>query len=115
MNAVLVSGAFVGLVYGLLGVGLVLLYRGSRVVNFAYGEFGMIAAYIYADMRFGTASFSSTDNGLWPALPVAVAVSAAIAVAVEIVLIRPLREAPRVKALIGTFAVASLLLVFAIR
>ncbi len=40
----LVSGAIQGAVYGLLGLGLVLLYKGNRIFNFAQGEFGTVAA-----------------------------------------------------------------------
>jgi branched-subunit amino acid ABC-type transport system permease component len=53
VTSVVVRGFFVGLVYGLLGIGFVIVYRGSRVVNFAYGETGMVAAMIFADVRFG--------------------------------------------------------------
>jgi branched-subunit amino acid ABC-type transport system permease component len=38
MGAVLLSGFFVGLVYGLIAVGLVVIYRGSRVLSFCYVE-----------------------------------------------------------------------------
>ena len=69
MQAVIVNGVFVGLIYGLLGVGLVVVYRGSRVVNFAYGETGMLAAFVYADIRFGHSALSSGDRGLTIALP----------------------------------------------
>ena len=74
MSAVLVNGFFVGLIYGLLGVGLVTLYRGSRVVHFAYGETGMVAAFVFADIRYGAGSstLTVTDNGIWTGLPVAV-------------------------------------------
>ena len=41
MTTVVVNGFFVGLVYGLLAAGLVVVYRGSRIINFAYGETGM--------------------------------------------------------------------------
>ena len=37
MSTVLVSGLFIGLIYGVVAVGLVVIYRGSRVISFAYG------------------------------------------------------------------------------
>ncbi len=40
-------GLGVGAVYALTGQGLVLIYRGSGVVNFAQGAFAMIGAFIY--------------------------------------------------------------------
>lgn len=117
MNAVILNGAFVGLVYGLLGVGLVVIYRGSRIINFAYGETGMLAAFVFADLRYGTDPLAVTvqDKGIVVALPVAILVGAAIGAATERVVIRPLRDAPRLRPLVGTFAVGSLLLVFALR
>jgi branched-subunit amino acid ABC-type transport system permease component len=113
MTSVIVSGFFVGLVYGLLGIGFVIVYRGSRVVNFAYGETGMIAAMVFADLRFGTRTAlygqAVKDHGLILALPVAVLVAAAIAAATEFVVVRPLRSAPRIQVLVGTLAVGALL------
>ena len=117
MNAVVVNGLFVGLVYALLGIGLVIAYRGSRVVNFAHGETGMVAAFLFADIRHGTAqvTLQVADRGLWLALPAAVLVGAAIGALTEYFVVRPLRDAPRIRPLVGTFALGSLLLVFAIR
>src|ERR1041384_8759645 len=44
---VIVLGAIVGLTYGLLAVGLVLVYRTNRVVNFAHGEIGAFGAAFF--------------------------------------------------------------------
>ena len=41
---VLVQGVIVGLGYGLLALGLVLIYRTNRVLNFAQGQLGVVAA-----------------------------------------------------------------------
>jgi branched-chain amino acid transport system permease protein len=41
-----ISGLGVGAVYALSGVGLVLLYRSSGVLNFAFGALGAIGAYV---------------------------------------------------------------------
>lgn len=42
----IVSGLGVGAVYALSGVGLVLLYRSSGVLNFAFGALGALGAYL---------------------------------------------------------------------
>jgi branched-chain amino acid transport system permease protein len=117
MSAVIVNGFFVGLIYGLLGVGLVVVYRGSRVVNFAYGQTGMVAAMFFADFRFGQALYGGggVDRGLLYTLPAAILIAAAIGVATELLVVRPLRSAPRVQAAVGTFAIGSFLYVFAYR
>ncbi|MFO7665321.1 MAG: branched-chain amino acid ABC transporter permease [Desulfobacterales bacterium] len=42
----IVSGLAVGIVYGLIGIGMNILYGVIRVVNFAHGEFMMLGAYL---------------------------------------------------------------------
>ena len=44
----LVIGLFTGLTYGMLAVGLVLVYRSSRFVNFAHGSVGAFGAAMLA-------------------------------------------------------------------
>jgi len=41
---VIVLGAITGMVYGILAVGLVLVYRSSRIINFAHGQIGAFGA-----------------------------------------------------------------------
>jgi branched-subunit amino acid ABC-type transport system permease component len=42
-----VLGLGLGAVYALLGQGLVMIYRGSGVVNFAQAGFAVAGAYVY--------------------------------------------------------------------
>jgi branched-chain amino acid transport system permease protein len=114
MDTILVDRFFIGLLYGILAIGLVVGYRGSRVVNFAHGETGMVAAMFFADIRFGrNATGLAEDHGLLLALPVALVIAAAIGAATELAVVRSLRQAPRIQPLVGTFAVSAILLVFA--
>jgi branched-chain amino acid transport system permease protein len=116
MQAIVLSGLFVGMIYGLIGVGLVFVYRSSRVVNFAYGETGVIGAFVFADLRFGSSATGPyRDHGLWVALPAGIAISAALGALTELAVVRPLRHAPRIRALVGTFAVGTLFLTYATR
>ena len=46
--AVTVQGALIGAMYGLLAVGLILVYRSNRVINFAQGELGAFGAAVFA-------------------------------------------------------------------
>jgi branched-chain amino acid transport system permease protein len=109
MTTVVVNGFFVGLVYGLLAVGLVVVYRGSRIINFAYGETGMIGAFVFSELW--------VDKGvaLLLALLAGIVVSTSVGALTELVLIRPLRGQPPLTAMVGTLAVASLILAFATR
>ena len=109
MTTVILNGLFVGFVYGLLAVGLVVVYRGTRIINFAYGETGMIGAFVFSELW--------VDNGvaLAVALVAGVLVSAGVGAATEVALVRPLRGQPPLVAMVGTLAVASLILTFASR
>ncbi|MGH2829523.1 MAG: branched-chain amino acid ABC transporter permease [Actinomycetota bacterium] len=104
MKDALIFGVIQGAVYGLLALGLVLVYKGARVFNFAQGEFGTIAAYL--------AWFLIDRRGV--PYPVG-AVLAVVAVGllgflVERLIVRPLFDAPRVTLLVATtgFALAAI-------
>jgi branched-chain amino acid transport system permease protein len=73
-----VSGLGVGAVYALSGVGLVVLYRSSGVLNFAFGALGAVAAHVAWSMlnhevpqalawlgAIGTAMALSLAYGRW--------------------------------------------------
>jgi len=109
MTTILISGFFLGLVYGLLAVGLVVVYRGSRVINFAYGETGMIATFAFMEM------WVTHHLPLAVSVVAAVLLAAGIGAATDLVVIRPLRGEPPLTAMVGTLGVAALILAFATR
>jgi len=115
MSTVVVSGVFVGLIYGLLAVGLVVTYRASRIINFAYGETGMLAAMVYFDIRLGTAAGAFNDHGILVALPSALLLGAAFGAAMEFLIARPLRDNPTLNGMVATIAASLLFLTYAIR
>ncbi len=54
MNAVifsLLSGLGIGALYAMLGSGLVIVYRGSGVINFAHGAFAMYGVFTFDEAR----------------------------------------------------------------
>jgi branched-chain amino acid transport system permease protein len=108
VDIVVLNGAFAGVVYGLLGVGLVVVYRGSRIINFAYGETGMIGAFVFVEL---------VTNGfpLLAAMLAGIALSGGVGAATEWLVVRPLRDQPPLTAMVGTLAVASLLLAYGSR
>src|SRR5260370_4091069 len=81
----LVLGLITGMTYGILAVGLVLVYRSNRIINFAHGQIG----------AFGAAAFGllvATYNlPYWLMLPVALAFSAGV----RIVVVAAARPLPR--------------------
>ncbi len=103
-----VSGAINGAVYGLLGLGIVLLYKGNRIFNFAQAEFGAVAAFAcYAGL---------TGFGFIPKVPYPIAAIFGVAVAVLVALgterlvIRPLFSQPKVTLVVATAGVALLII-----
>src|SRR5258708_38293467 len=46
MRRALVVGLVTGAIYGLMALGLVLVYKGSRVLNFAQAEIGTACLYV---------------------------------------------------------------------
>jgi branched-chain amino acid transport system permease protein len=98
----LVIGVITGAGYGLVALGLVLVYKSSGVFNFAQGEFGTVA--IYALYRL----HDKIGIPLIPAMVVALAASVVMALATERIVIRRLFDAPRVTLLVATAGVALL-------
>ncbi|MGJ7495266.1 branched-chain amino acid ABC transporter permease [Variovorax sp. RT4R15] len=101
----LVSGLGVGAVYAMSGVGLVVLYRSSGVLNFAFGALGAVAAYV---------AWSALDRE-WPlALAAIAAVSTAVAISFaygRLLAPRLAASDPTVRS-IGTLGLALVLLGF---
>jgi ABC-type branched-subunit amino acid transport system permease subunit len=102
-NFVLLQGVIIGLGYGLLAVGLVLIYRTNRVLNFAQGQVGVIAAVFLVKL---TADFKFE---YWFALVLSVALAAAVGGLSEIVL-RRLFSRPRVLVMVATIGLSQVLL-----
>lgn len=105
---VVIDGFFTGLVYGLFALGLVVVYQGSRVINFAHGEIGMIGTFAFVELW-------QNHLGLGLALVGGVGLSAGAAALTDYLVVRPLREQPRINSLVATFAVGALLAVVAVR
>ncbi|MDQ3945747.1 MAG: branched-chain amino acid ABC transporter permease, partial [Actinomycetota bacterium] len=100
---VLVLGCVLGAVTGLLAVGLVLVYRTTRVVNFAYGAMGGLPASIGIELYLA--------KGLpWPvAALIAVVAGILIGVAVERIVIRRFANASRLVLTVATIGLAQVL------
>jgi len=106
--APLINGIANGAAYGLIGLGLVLLYKSNRIFNFAQGEFasvGAIVAYVF-----------TAGTGVLPDLPYFVAAFLGLVAAVGVALlterlvIRPMFERAKVILVVGTVGVALLLI-----
>ncbi len=101
-SSVVLEGAILGLNYGLLATGLVLIYRTSRVVNFAQGQLGVVAAVFLVKLYY--------DYGInyWAALVAALALAAGAGALSELVL-RRLFDRPRVMVMVATIGLSQVL------
>ncbi len=95
-----IIGLGAGAVYALSAVGIVMVYRGSGVVNFAHGAIGMVGAYIFYNS-------ASEEAGLpmAAALALALAFGAVTGAFIHLVAMRRLSGAPALIRLIATLAV----------
>jgi len=99
-----VAGLSGGASYALLALGLVLVYRSSRILNFAQGELGGLATYVVASLVVGH---------LW-GWPVAIAVGLLVGATCSGVAGAVLMQNPsggRVPPLVGTVALLAFLVV----
>src|SRR5205807_3923435 len=99
---VVVLGLITGLTYALLAVGLVLTYKASRVLNFAYGQMGALGAALIPVLVI------HDHFNYWVAVVIALAAGAAAGAFCELVAIRKLAKAPRLVALVATIGLAQL-------
>jgi ABC-type branched-subunit amino acid transport system ATPase component/ABC-type branched-subunit amino acid transport system permease subunit len=97
---------FIGLINGLsvalVAMGIVLVYRSSRVINFAVGDLGVPAAALLAVMA------GKHHIPYWPSLIGALLVGTFSGAIIELAVIRRLFKAPRVIVLVATIGVAEL-------
>lgn len=99
----LFTGLMTGLAYAVLATGLVLVYRATRVINFAYGDIGAIGGGVLAKLVL--------DQGVpyWIAFPLVLILGGLLGAAVELIVVRRLFNAPRLILLVATIGVAQLL------
>lgn len=103
-----VSGLFEGCAYGLIALGIVLLYKSNRIFNFAQAEFASFGGLV-------TWALTTHNDGFWPRLPffpacvLGVAASVVVSLLTERLVIRPLFDRPRVVLVVGTVGVLLLL------
>ncbi len=109
---VLVFGLQRGAIFGLVGLGLALVYKATRILNFAQGELGTVPAFaaLMVMLGFEAAGDKAADRGLLlPAILLAVVLGAALGVILYAAVIRPLGKVSPVTSLVATAGVALLL------
>src|SRR5471032_1641208 len=97
---VLIAGLLSGVMYALVAIGFVLIYKASGVFNFAQGAMVFFAALTCVGMvdKFGIS--------LWLAIPLTMAVMVLLGVAIERVVLRPLVNQPEITLFMATIGLA---------
>lgn len=98
-----VNGLIIGNIYGLLAVGLALIFGVSRLINFAHGSVYVVGAYV------GWVAVSVLQTPFPLTLAIVVLVTAALGVVIERFGIRPLAGAPRIAPLLATIGLSFVL------
>lgn len=104
-RAIFLNGATIGLLYGLLGMGLILVHRANRIINFAQAQLGSVPAVVALLLML------RKDVNYFLVLPVVLVGGALLGALVEIVFIRRFKDAPRLIVTVATIGVSLLLLV----
>ncbi|WP_241068249.1 branched-chain amino acid ABC transporter permease, partial [Achromobacter insuavis] len=100
---VTLAGLGSGGLYALAALAFVIVYKATRVVNIAIGEFLMMGAYVFYAFAAGMAW------PVWAAIAGAVAVSAVLGAVVERVTIRPMLGESPISVFMITVGLASIL------
>ncbi|MEN9628079.1 MAG: hypothetical protein RJA10_1306 [Pseudomonadota bacterium] len=98
-----VNGLAAGAIYALVALGLVLAYKATEVLNFAHGDLLMLAAFV------GWALSGPAGLPFAPALLLTLAIVAALAYAIEALLVRRIVGQPQFAGVMLTIALAFML------
>lgn len=99
----ILNGISLGAVFALLGLGVVLIYKSSGVLNFAHGSMAMFSTYIYFEI---SRSFSGIP--LPVATAMAVAAGAVLGAGAYLLVFRRMQEAGLLAKVIASLAVAGI-------
>lgn len=109
MGSSIVAGLVSGSIYGLIALGIVMVYRGSKVLNFAQVEIGTFGLYV--------AHTLVEDHGQpWlVGAAAALLVVAAMSAAFERIVVRSMVDRPRVTVAVATIGLLLLLIALEIK
>ena len=100
--ALIVSGLLIGLMYSLIALGFVLIYKATDAINFAQGEFVMLAGFMATTVL-------AVELPIWVAIAAAILGMIAFSFALERVVLRPLLGRPAVAVIMATIGLANIL------
>lgn len=100
---VIAQGVIYGTSYALLGMGLILIYRTTRIVNFAYGAMGAMPGAVTVGL------FVAKGVNYFVAIVIGVAVGVAAGAAVELLVIRRFANSSRLVLTVASIGLAQML------
>ena len=98
----LTNGVMIGLMYALIALGFVLIYKATDAINFAQGEFVMFAGFIAAAAALAGLSF-------WAAAAISIAGMVALGFGLERIVLRPMIGRPVIAVVMATIGLAAVL------
>ena len=98
-----INGLVLGGIYALIAVGYTMVYGIIQLINFAHGEIFMFGAYLALML------ITVFNIPFWVALPASMLLCAMLGMLIDLVAYRPLREAPRLSALITAIGISLVL------
>jgi branched-chain amino acid transport system permease protein len=96
------SGIVFGMIYAAVALSLVLIWRGTRVLNYAQGGMAMFTTYIAIEVIYRTHSY-------WAGFVVALAAGLVLGAIAELTVVRPTTGKPPLNAVIVTIGLLVLL------
>jgi len=96
------NGLSAGMIYAVVALGLVLIWRATRIVNFAQGAMAMFTTYMAVALIDHKVDY-------WVAFVAALAIGLVLGAVCEILLIRPLQGKPELNPVIVTLGLLILL------
>ncbi len=84
---IVIGGLKFGAIYALAALGIVVIHKATRIVNFAHGAFALAGAYATYGIVEGL------NLGYWPAYLLVPIAAGALAAIVDFVILRPVRQA----------------------
>jgi branched-chain amino acid transport system permease protein len=99
----LIVGILTGGIYGLIGVGMVIIYKATQVFNFAVGTLMTLGALICVSL------ITQFHLPFWLAVPATLAIAGIVGILIERVGLRPLLSQPVLSLVMATLAIESIL------
>lgn len=96
------SGVAFGMIYAVVALSLVLIWRGTRLLNYAQGGMAMFTTYVAIEVIYRTGSY-------WAGFVIALAVGIVLGVVCQLTVIRPTMNKPPLNAVIVTIGLLILL------